>query len=283
MTQPNLSPMRRAQLALLALTLACFGLANGPAQAGVTNGNAHDALGRVTGVQRQDPRFPCGGIAYTYDGAGNRTQMVRTGASPGSFLLDTFTDASNTEITSHTGETGATWTLQSGYSPASPSKIDASGRLYSVANGAYRASGVPSSADYYVEATLFKITSLTNDYIGVLARAQPTANTFYMARWNQPSSRWELYKVLAGTGTLLGSQAGTFTVGQSKILRLTVNGSDLQVAVDGVTVIGGASSPIADSSITAAGAAGVRSSTTASQSATTGVHIDSVTASNLIP
>jgi hypothetical protein len=269
----------------LVLALACFAPPTVRAQPAVNSTYGYEALRRDSGVQRQGFSMPCGGTStYTYDGSGNRVQMVKTGTVPsGLFVLDTFTDASDTAITSHTGETGATWTVQSGYSPSTPSKIDAAGRLYSAVNAAYQASGVPASADYYVEATLSKLTALTNDYIGVMARAQPAANTFYMARWNHPSARWELYKFVAGTSTLLASKTDTFSVGQSRVLRLTVKGSDLQVAVDGVTVIGGASSPITDSAITAAGAAGVRGSATTGQSATTGVHIDSITASNVTP
>lgn len=205
------------------------------------------------------------------DGTHSPWAFAPADVSVSPFLYDSFTDAAGTAITAHTGETGASWTVQSGNSPATPDKIDGGGALYAnAANGIYQSAGSPPSADYYVEAVLTKLSTVTNDKVGVIGRADPAANSWYMARWNEAGSNWQLYRTVAGVSTQMnGSIAGSFNVGDSHVLRLTMNGSTISMSLDGAQI-----QSKADTVITAAGHAGVYFGT--AQSATSGVHIDKI-------
>src|SRR5574343_513281 len=64
------------------------------------------------------------------------------------FVNDTFTDTNGTALASHTGETGATWTLLAG---STTQKIVYSNELIcGGGRGVYKASGTPGGADYEV-------------------------------------------------------------------------------------------------------------------------------------
>jgi hypothetical protein len=200
------------------------------------------------------------------------SQLV-IGAST-TFMLDTFTDADGTNITSHTGETGATWTLITGYAPATPSKIS-SNRLYTTTtNGGYQASGTPASADYYVEAVISYLSNIAGDSCAICGRIDPAANTQYFARYGNTAGGWQLFKVVAGTPTQLGSTvAAAFPTGD-KTLRLTMQGTTIKLSVDGVDQI-----TVTDSAISGAGLAGVRMTTV--QTSTTGAQVNSIKAVTL--
>jgi lysophospholipase L1-like esterase len=193
-------------------------------------------------------------------------------AADGSFMLDTFTDADGTDITSHTGEAGATWSLITGYAPATPSKIT-SNRLYTTtAQGGYKASGTPPTADYYVEGVVRYLTNLASDSVGIAGRIDPAANTMYFGRYGNTAGGWQLFKVIAGAATQLGSTVtASFPTGLDKTLRLVMQGTTIKLLVDGVEVISAT-----DSAISTAGFAGVRMTTT--QTTTTGAHVASITA-----
>jgi hypothetical protein len=95
--------------------------------------------------------------------------------------------------------------------------------------------------------------------------------SYYWARWNGTVNGWQLFKTVNASSTQMGTTVpGTFTSG-SKVLRLTVNGSTISLSVDGVQLLS-----VTDTSITTAGKAGVRMGAT--QTANTGIHIDSITA-----
>src|ERR1022692_1236936 len=72
------------------------------------------------------------------------------------FVTDSFTDTAGTALTSHTGETGATWAKNGGFSGGSVIITD-SNRIRSGVSGAsvYYASGDPNLADYSVSADVY--------------------------------------------------------------------------------------------------------------------------------
>jgi hypothetical protein len=93
-----------------------------------------------------------------------------------------------------------------------------------------------------------------------------------MARWNEANTSWQLFRTVAGVSTQRGgSVAGSFAVGDSHTLRLTVQGTTLTLAVDGVVI-----ASQSDSTIAATGFGGVYLGT--AQSESTGIHIDSIVA-----
>lgn len=194
-------------------------------------------------------------------------------AVAGAFLSDSFTGAAETAITGRSPEIGGSWVAQTGYSPATPSRIDGANRLYSNSSvGVYRNSAAPPSANYAVEALFTWLSSLSGDNVGIAGRMQAGAETLYFVRYSRSSASWGLFKTVAGTTTQLGSSySDSFTSG-TRLVRLSMTGDQISVSIDGVTRIG----PVTDGSITAAGHAGVRVAIV--QSPTTGIHIDSIEA-----
>lgn len=186
-----------------------------------------------------------------------------------SFVVDTFTNTNISDLASHTGETGATWTEH----PTASTTIQiASNRAApNGSNGVYTASGAPTAADYDVSADVY-VASTTSAASGVIGRADATAATWYHARYNGATGNWELYKYVSGTTTLLGSYSQTLTVGNSYNVKLSMRGTSLTVYVDGVARI-----TTTDSAITAAGKAGMR---TNNGSQTVGYHLDNFTATD---
>ncbi|NNH67839.1 SGNH/GDSL hydrolase family protein [Rhizobium laguerreae] len=196
----------------------------------------------------------------------------------GLFTSDDFVDTDGTIITNHTGEKGASWLPQNGYTPATPNGIK-NGRMWSpTATGVYRVAadsvGI-SSANYYVEAVLTRVSVLAGDNVGIIGRAQTSANTLYFARYNDTAGGWQLFKTVAGSSTQLGSTiADTFAAAAQKTLRLTMNGTTISVQVGGATIIS-----VTDSAIASAGRPGCRFGF--AQSDTTGIHLESLTAALL--
>lgn len=191
------------------------------------------------------------------------------------FVVDSFTDADGTALASHTGETGATWTKHASYTGTYSIQ---SNRAYAGSGtGAYYASGTPASAEYDVQATVVVVT-LTDNNQSICARIATGANTLYMARHNRAAggtnNAWELYKIVAGTATLLGSYSQALSGGGSYTLLLEIRDAAKKVYIDGVERISSG-----DNAITAAGLAGVRSSVPASS--TTGMHLDDFSATDV--
>jgi hypothetical protein len=98
-----------------------------------------------------------------------------------------------------------------------------------------------------------------------------TANTFYHVRFNHASSKWELFKFVAGVNTSLGTSAVfTYSVGETYNVKLQIRDAAKAVIVDGVEVV-----TSADNSIAGPGFAGIRWSSGVTDS--TGTHFDNYT------
>ena len=107
------------------------------------------------------------------------------------------------------------------------------------------------------------------------------ANTFYMARyWGDSSDSWQLYSAVAGSFTLLGSSAQALTDETAYNVKLEMIGTAIKLYKEG------SSTPLisaTDSSITAAGKAGVRLISGATvPSDNTGIHIDNFSADDVV-
>lgn len=207
-----------------------------------------------------------GNIATAYASIGSTV----TAAGATIFLTDTFTDTDNDALDSaHTGEIGATWTEHSSVNTGDA--IITSNRIRSTGANAsiHYASGLPSSADYYVETVIFQAGSTIVGF-GPAGRIQTGANTCYFARYISASTRWELFKTVAGASTSLGTFTHTTANSASYTIRLQMIGTAIKVYKDGVEIISAT-----DGDITAAGRAGIRGAS----SGVGGHHIDSITAS----
>jgi hypothetical protein len=171
------------------------------------------------------------------------------------FVNDTFT-GSGVVLTSHTGETGATWTAHSS-SSAAAFNLDGSGNLLvnnGISNGIYYASGVPSGAAYDVTGSINAVTTLgSGDCLGVAGRIDTAANTYYRAYTADSTGTFatlNLDKVVAGTVTNLVNTFGNNSVATDLVLSITDASKVLKL---GGTTKGTSS----DNAITAAGRAGI--------------------------
>jgi hypothetical protein len=190
------------------------------------------------------------------------------------FVHDTFTDADGTLLTSHTGETGATWARYPGYTTDA---TITSNRVRG--NGAadaevHYASGVPASADYDVEAVVKVVSLLAGDIPQFMARADHTvsagSDTFYFVRYFNDGAEWFLGKAVGGAFTDLGSYSQSYSASDSTTARLELRGSSLSLLIDGTARIS-----VTDAAISAAGRVALAPY---HSDAATGYHFDSITA-----
>jgi lysophospholipase L1-like esterase len=182
---------------------------------------------------------------------------------------DTFTDSAGTLLENHTGETGAVWT-RNPILPTGSAAITADGRLRgNAAATIYFSSGVPSSADYDVEADLIVASNVNN--AGLVGRQSATAETYYLFDYEN-GANFKLYTLVNATNVNSTTYAMTLTAGQTYHLRLSMRGSQIACFVNGVQIIA-----ITDANIPAAGRAGLYFS--AQDTDTTGYHLDNFASS----
>lgn len=128
----------------------------------------------------------------------------------------------------------------------------------------------PASPDYRARATIRALSLVTNASAGVAVRCQSGANTAYIGRGQHSTNTWRLERRVAGTTTLLGSSAKSFSANIDYVVELDANGSTLELFADGVSVVG----PVSDSSIASAGAPGINFFQSSGVGNSTGWHID---------
>lgn len=191
------------------------------------------------------------------------------------FVVDTFVAADGTNVISHVGETGATWvrhTSTVGNQPAIDNNRAHVGT--GTGTGMVYASGSPANADYDVSCEMTQVSDGTSQTVGPAGRINLAADTCYVVRFSDSLNAYQLFKIVAGTGTQLGSNvSATITPGDVLLLRMV--GSSISALVNGAVVIG----PITDAAITAAGKAGLRfSAGGVSGSSSTGIHVDNFSA-----
>lgn len=169
------------------------------------------------------------------------------------FFDDTFTEASNTTLASHTPNTGTSWTLVIGTGPRTLQVESTADQVRSDGNGGnqgviYSADATYPSANYEVQFTLVAtISSIIPVYF--FARLQDQEN-MYAVRLLPSTGTCQLYKKVSGTWTALGSLFDAPANGS--VCVLGINGTSLYFKDDGVQV-----ASATDSDISAAGKAGV--------------------------
>ena len=198
------------------------------------------------------------------------------------FASASFTGTAGTELSA----ADANWTKAPSSSAQNIILSDAGRGRLDAANASaaiYYHSGTPANADYSVSATLFaKETSGGRTYIGVTGRQSTSVNTHYLAWYGGGSAdAWQLYKVVAGTVTQLGSSSGQVLSDETGYaVKLEMIGTAIKLYKEG------SSTPtisVTDSAITAAGKAGIRGAQTdGSFGDTLGLHIDDFSADDAV-
>lgn len=152
----------------------------------------------------------------------------------GQFVLDTFTDTNGTAISSHTGETGATWTALTGNADTPTIQSNAlDPGTGSTANGLWYASGAPLGADYTVTAQVL-FNGGTAAIAGPGARLSTSAQTGYFGfLFNNGTHKFATYKYVAGALTLVAGTGNTPTItsGVTYTIALDVSGSTVALRV----------------------------------------------------
>jgi hypothetical protein len=184
------------------------------------------------------------------------------------FASDLFTDANGTTLQSHTPTGGGTWTK---HSASTADALIESNRVKGATTSTtqlYTHSATPPAADYDVACDVLLISATTTNGAGPAGRMDAAANTCYFARYNSNTGGWELFKLVAGVATQLGSTVTqSLTLAQRYRATLSLRGTTISLAVDGVTIIS-----VTDSAISAAGAVGLRIN--GLTAASTGVQLD---------
>lgn len=182
------------------------------------------------------------------------------------FINETFVGSDGTELSA----LDADFTKRRG----TPNLIVAGNRLRISAAGeaVYSHATAPASADYSVSITFRRLSSVAFEPCP-LGRMSTDGNTYYQANFN--GSQWRLRARVAGVNTWIdgGAVTATTTNGGDYKLTLDMVGSTIRVLVDDVEVIS-----VTDSSISAAGLAGLYEGTGATPGDTTGQHISSFSA-----
>lgn len=195
------------------------------------------------------------------------------GITPTTFVSDTFTGVDGTVLSSHVGETGATWAFNDGWTDVARIQNN---RLYGGSGqGRYYSTGIPASSDYTVTADIYVASN--SGYAGVLAHVLTEQNYSYAAHvWNYGGTVM-VFLDYTPAGTLATHTIATPVVGSSHTLRLKIQNTGLSAYWDDMTtpVIG----PIYNTGLPSAGRAGVILGGGASP--TTGYHINSLTATDL--
>lgn len=160
---------------------------------------------------------------------------------------DNFTGTSGDNLEAHTSDSGHSWTAGSG--SATSLGINASNQLVneSASNKYYYSSAVPAGVEYDVSLDIQGAGSTG----GPAGRFSTAAYTLYTCLWNEGSGIWQLYKIIAGTATVIGSYAGD-SPDTTRTCKLEIKDATKKYFIGGVERISSA-----DNAITAAGRPGV--------------------------
>lgn len=193
------------------------------------------------------------------------------------FVSDSFTEASDVNLIDHTPTLGGPYVEHPhvNYSGVSLKLVAATDRIYGIGTDLLYLTATPPSADYYVQGVFFHASTIATN-IAICARTHETDDTMYLARLDSGAT-WHVRKIVATVATTLGTSTNQIpSVGNSKTGKLVVQGDQISFYVEGVLEIG----PITDTAITATGKVAVRNAGVAS--ASTGMHLDSIEAGDLV-
>jgi hypothetical protein len=176
------------------------------------------------------------------------------------FVNDTFTEATDTLLSSHTAELGGQWVFQGGTGTA---EVTGNAVLAVSGSSSYYSPAVPPSAVYEAEAVL---VSKGQGGAGLCVRMNPSANTHYRLNYDGSDDTWKIRKSIAGVDTMIASHGPvtTIPIDQQYNMRFQVSGTNpvvLMAWIDGVEII--TFSDSATDRIAATGHAGIFTNTTA--------------------
>lgn len=166
------------------------------------------------------------------------------------FASDAFAGTALQELSAYS----ASWAKQTGYTADGIVGGDGQWAVSSSEStyACYAHSATPPSANYTVAADI-ALRSGAPEHVGVIGRAQVGAQTFYWLLYSHQSTQLRLFKTVGGVQTQLGT-AFPMTLGATaQRIELRMDGGNISGYVDGVLRIG----PVSDSSISAAGRAGL--------------------------
>lgn len=197
-------------------------------------------------------------------------------------FLDNFTGAS-VSLPSHTADTGQAWaTVGGGVYDAGTS---GTGSIFSGSGLAFAidlSAWAPAAADYKAQFTAKRFSAVGE--IGVLVRTATTgagiANlSGYMLRWYETGAAYQIYKIVSGVFTQLGTDfSGTCADGDVILLDVAGSGTTTLTLKKNGTTLGTRTD--SSSPITAAGLLGVWLN--GANSTSTGWHIDQLQAGVLV-
>ena len=200
-----------------------------------------------------------------YDAAGNESGKSSASGSvtpTNYFITDTFTGTAGTALTAHTPEAGGTWG-SIGWSWTNNFQLTAGGGVYPTAQACQALNlATPPSADYVTAVDATWASPIPQQWAQLYSRALiATAGgfTYYELRWFPTNVTTagliELWKYnnynAGGTKTLIGTAALVPTSGVTYRMSLSCIGTAIVAKVGSTTI------SVTDSSITAAGYAGV--------------------------
>lgn len=193
------------------------------------------------------------------------------------FASDNFTGTTGTILSTY----NAAWTLHTSYSDTCQLATNRVRASTASTVSAYWHSGTPAAADYIVKADLFtKVNDGGTSVTSVAGRVDTSANTMYLGGYAGSSSdRWEISKLVAGTFTLLGSSPQALADETSFNVQLEMIGTAIKLYKQGSST---ATISVTDSSITAAGKAGIRINPGSSISDLLGLHLDNFSADDVV-
>lgn len=172
------------------------------------------------------------------------------------------------------GTYNSSWSSQAGSAEIASNRVRAS----SAVNAHYYHSATPPSPDYSVQADVYVLSTAANG-VSVIARNSTSFGNYYQARF-LVGTGVSLFKSVASSVTQLGSTVSrSVSAGVSYPLKLVCNGSNISVWWNNE---GSALISVTDTSVTAAGKAGIRWSTFGgTPSDTVGLALDNFTVDEL--
>ena len=180
---------------------------------------------------------------------------------------DTFTGGTlGDALTTHTADTGETWTL--GTSKSGSMTLDGAGAArgnIGEPQGQYYSSFVPGAADYDVTVTVGAYTSGNLPY--PIGRYATGADTFIMAFFRASIPQWEIREYNAGSPTTLASGTSTAPVAND-VIKLNLVGTTVKLYVNASNYLTGTTT------ITAVGRPGIGPGDTTANTATAWSAVD---------
>lgn len=193
--------------------------------------------------------------------------VVFTGGKKTEVLKDNFFGADDTTLQDHIGDVNATWSKH--VAAATGSIVLDQNRIRSDSTNEviYVAGATTASNDYTVSADIRIFTVAAP--LELLVRVNEAALTYYMGRIDA-SGNAQIYKVVSGSATQLGSVSVSPSINTTYPLEFSVQGSRLTLKFNRNTVL-----DVTDSDIPFGQKIGIRSASTAA-TGSTGMHLNNI-------